>query len=540
MARYWLGPWVWYTVPFPHWGPPVGATASLDLRSVAACSIRAIPQGFGLFVTPNNINLGSNYENLGTDPFSPWGASTRNRWKSALVLPQTIQANNLQAAIWETLTVQADPIGDDRCMPLVPTSRRRRYEVWLAGQLTQTKQFTLAGPESTPLIDMLKRQYRAIRSASLETGQYRKVLGSWVRKYEVSYRVFQPADVPDEQPRVPETAITETFDLTDGDPLGPNHTWVFDNHFGGNIWECKDNRAHKAFTNFDGQLAHADSPLSSDDQYCQLNTYGAGLGSEYYGPACRIPNSQARVGYSTLIDSSLQFLTKIIAGIQTNFHSVSQAWGNGVLLKVTADGSTIAGFKDSVEILSATDTAITGNLYAGIYAYSGDEGRADGFQAEDLGGGSNNATSNNILPKVTFTASGVATPPSFIATQTSNLPNIELTSSSGITPPQFVSTASMVLPSIEAVAIGVSAQSSFVSSIDVVLPNIGVVIVGEVIAAGYEAVLSALLPNVEFTSVMSHIGPDVFIEDLCISIIDVDTQINIIDVDTQVTVLSSC
>src|SRR5690606_17212169 len=97
MARFWLGPWVWDTSDptLPHWRPPAGAVGSLDLRSIPQCAATIVPQGWGLFVTGNAANLGSDYTNLGTDPELVLTEKQKRSWESRFGLPNTLATNRL-------------------------------------------------------------------------------------------------------------------------------------------------------------------------------------------------------------------------------------------------------------------------------------------------------------------------------------------------------------------------------------------------------------------------------------------------------------
>lgn len=366
--------------------------ATLDLRSVAACAqVGGTPQGFGLFITANATDLGASYENLGTDPMSPWGASARQRWRSALALPQALQANTLRGALWETLTLQSDPIGDDRCKPLVPNARARRYEVYLGGQLADSKAFALADPESTPLIDLLKRQYRAIREASLaglcrdRFGQiapehYRKVLGFWVRKYRIAYRAMQPADLPDEEPLTPETTITDNFNRTDADALGSSSEGWSWTEVSGDI-DIVSNQAKNPTSAV--SRARADSDLSSDDHYSQITLASV---TDHAGPQCRFA-SAADTSYLFIAHplGAFSALYKIEAGSFTALSTGNATVASGSVAKITADGSDIECFDDGVSMIGpVTDTAITGNTRCGIAAHGSTNQILDNFEAADL------------------------------------------------------------------------------------------------------------------------------------------------------------
>jgi hypothetical protein len=341
------------------------------------------PQGFGLFVTGNAANLGSEYTNLGTDPLATWTQQALNRWRSALALPNTLAASNLRGCLWETLTFQADPIGDDRALPLVPVSGQRRYELWLAGQLVHGKPFRLADPEATPLLDLLKRHYRSLRQCSLDglcsPTLYRKWLGYQVRKYAIGYRNFQPADVPDEPPLEPTTTITDNFNRADADALGSgSEGWSWTEVTGDH-----DIVSNQVGPGSGGGRARAESDLSSDDHYAQLTMVDGSLSGQGSGPTVRYA-AAADTCYLALSDGARIF--KCESGSLTNLTSAIGDPANGSVLKREADGSSLELFDDGVSIIGPiTDTSITGNVRTGFYR---DFNRTlDNFEAADLATG---------------------------------------------------------------------------------------------------------------------------------------------------------
>lgn len=383
MARFWAGPLVWRTLWTPHWSRPDGAVAMLDTRSIPQCAQAVTPAGLAIFITPDATNLGSDYINLGTDPLRTLTEQQKRQWESAFKLPQTLAANRLRGVIWETLTLQADPIGDDRCLPLLP-NRRRRFELWLAGQLADSKDWSRTGFEHAPMIDLLKRMYRRIRQATLDgktpSDHHRKWLGFQVRKFrDYDYHNFIASDLPDEEPLEPTTTLLESFNQGDSTTLGPDQTWSE----GRGDWSTVSNKAGLASRDAAAQMrARVTTALSGDDQYAQCEIFNVAT-SKYQGPNVRQADG-ANTFYTAIAGDGLIYLTKLVTGTQTNMTNASQTAGNGQVWKAEIDGSTLKGYVDSTEKISHTDTAIPSNLFCGISQFAVADGTIDTWEAADL------------------------------------------------------------------------------------------------------------------------------------------------------------
>jgi hypothetical protein len=363
MARYWLGPWEWESADgAAYWRAPLGADPCLDLRSVPACGTRTV-SGFGLFTSLDSVDLGSSYENLGTDLQGAWGPSTRNRWRSALRLPETIQANNLLAAIWETFTVQSDPSGEDRAKPLVPSGRW--YELWLSGQRIRSKEFSLGDPEATPLLDLLQRDYRTIRAESLAVGDerhYRKVLGYLVRKYRIGYRAFQPADVPDEEPLSPETTWTESWP-TDGTTIttGQDQPWTE---------QSGDTTITSGTARHTTGSCRCDTALSGSDNYCQAVYSLTSTGTtRLAGPSCRYAAAsydcyagiQAGGASGNGTFRPYKVVTAVLTALGTGGSQAQAA-----TKKISASGTTIEIYQNGASVESITDSTHSVGVRCGL------------------------------------------------------------------------------------------------------------------------------------------------------------------------------
>jgi hypothetical protein len=395
MARFWLGPWVWDSTPgLSAWKPPAGSIGSLDLRSLTQCAAAGgTPQGVGLFVTANATNLGSDYTNLGTDPDFVLNGAQKATWQALLALPNPLSGQTLTDAVWETLTLQSDPSGVDRCCPLVPAGRR--YELWLGGSRVRNVLFDLLGMEAAPLRELLRRQYRAIRQRCLDglapALLYRKILGYWVRKFGVGYRWFEPDDLPDESDLAPETTIIDDFNRADGTTIGNQLVWteyrdnsVFDS------WQTVSNRARVTVGATHGSPARAESDLSSSDNYAQTSITSLGSAGQNVqaGTVCRFDPASVTGYAGRLLRIVNQFnLIKIVSGNETQLgsgFSVTPAPPHTV--KTQANGSSIAAFLDGVSVVSVTDTSITSGTRGGLFGYaeSGTFGEVDSFEAADL------------------------------------------------------------------------------------------------------------------------------------------------------------
>lgn len=386
--RFWLGPYVWSpTHAEGVWLPPAGSLGGIDLRNETQCGTPVVPLGVALFGTANAMNLGAGYDNLGTDPDVVLTAAQKTGWRTKLLLPQAPAALTLRDLLWETLTIQADPTGVDRCRPLVPLVQGAGWECWLAGARLRRQPFDAGRPEWAPVVDQLRREYRRIRQACLNgtmpPEHYRKVCGYWVRKYRLDYRAFQPGDLPDEPDLPPSTTITESFNKADSDTLGPDLTWTEtegDQDVVSNTCEFQNNAANDA---------RAESDLSSADHYCQVTRpNGSGSDTSYAGPCTRFA-AAATTCYVLADYLSVFQMYKLVAGTLT-------ALGAGVAItradndtyKLTNNGTTLTSRQNGVDKETITDSAIAGNLRCGVKGFWGGGGaakaRVDLFEGADL------------------------------------------------------------------------------------------------------------------------------------------------------------
>ena len=380
MALDWyVGPWQWRNAPGPCWNPPPGF-AGLDLRSLPDHAAGAT--GLGLFYGTNQPNPGSEYTLLGSGP----PGSVTLAAKQAAAIPRragfTPAGTTLRAVILSLLTDGADPDGLDYARPILPTAQMT-VELAAAGSVLAVP--FVWGTGHTALVrqairaDVLALLDR-VGSDEARLTKVRRVLGALCRKYRLDYSQWtefvpaaRQADVPG--PLDPQTTITESFDKADGANLGPDLAWTAVT----GTWRTDSNRGGKSATGSVVEMCRADSDLSSADHYAQVVVV---LNSAFGGPCCRCPSSSTMTFYVAFAGSPV-YITKLVSGAQTNLTSGSGTTTNDTL-QIRASGSTITARVNGTQVLSVTDTAITGNLRCGLHLFYATAGNFDAFQAADL------------------------------------------------------------------------------------------------------------------------------------------------------------
>ena len=410
MPRVSIGPPVWETssnFPFPLWRQPTGSMGMLDTRINSQRVNGPVPLGLCFFFHPNGTSFGADYTLLGQAP-NPGNISLsvaqRTAIRSAFSLPNPLSGTTVADVLWEMFTVQSDPTGDSGCKPLDCLDSGRRMELVVAGNVLRAQRLNRSDPEAVPLLDLKKRIYRSVRQDCLDgklpLRLYRRMLGSWVRKYEFPYRDFQPNDLPDEPPDDPTTTISDNFNRANAGSLGSSSEgWSWTEVTG--TWGIESNQALKSVTAATYEVARADSDLSSADHYSQVLISG-GTSLDVHGPCCRMPSSASATGYIFGTFNLDIYLSKIEAGTVTALINTAYTFATGETYKVESNGTTIKGYVNGAEVLSSTDTAITGNLRCGMVSYGvAVVGMLDDFLASDLaaGGGFKSAWArrSNIL-----------------------------------------------------------------------------------------------------------------------------------------------
>ena len=386
--HYYLVPWIWSD---EAWEIP-GAIGLVDLRNLTQM---ASPGGnlggyaFAAFVNqladPDAIYLGDDLARLTSDQ--------RSALQHELAIGEQIVAPNLVGALWEVLTVHADPTGRVRHKPLM-SGRGRVMELHLGGHSAIKRRNLVPNesPEWPSVLGVIREDYRHIRQQVMRGEaapcHHRRVLTALIEKYGIAdHTVFIPQGLANESPLPHSTTITESFNTADSDTLGPDLSWT---EMVGDI-DIVSNRAEKG--GVDDNRARADSDLATDDHYAQISvtaTYSVGSVDTDIGPICRKDSTATQTFYEALarFEASTLLMRKMVADTSTVLSNNASTFNDSTfyLVKIKADGSTISSSSEGTEINSVTDTAITGNLRCGFRSYRINAGLAqwDLFEAADL------------------------------------------------------------------------------------------------------------------------------------------------------------
>lgn len=403
---YFLGPYVWNatTAGDEYWRAPEGCLHHIDLRPIPAQVLRGTVSGVGLFGMPDGARLGADYrlfgQGVGLTQITP-RESDRAVFCS-MVGAMWVDGTTLAEWMYTLLTLYADPTGDERVRPLLPTAEGRLGACGIA------KKFRLDMPEAVLVKDVLQRDYRAIREEARNglLGKYdsamrqwvpdmdfhRRVLDSWGEKYRVPdpENFFIPGDLPKETRLKHQTTLTESFNTSDG-PLGPDQTWTV---LSGTIAVVSQTAEWTGGVS--GSIARVDSDLSSTDHYCQCDIVQNG-GGNAPGPLARKDSTATLTYYHARgVHSGTAQLYKVVANAFTSLGSAAISVSLPDTVKVECNGSTIAGYYNGTSFASVTDTAISAGLRGGIRSFinASPVPRIDDWEAADLGGGGGGSDTN--------------------------------------------------------------------------------------------------------------------------------------------------
>lgn len=385
----WLvGPWIWDTSTGGCWRPPAGF-AGLDLRTLPAQGTPGSDPKLSLFFGDSEkIENASDYASLGVGSWADLKPSAKLRAMVPSRRGYTPAGDTLQAILFDLLCNGADPLGFDCHKPLIPDSRMR-LELHAGGDAPRSEAFAWGGKHTALIRDVLRADFKDLFLATRNSANPRlasislKVLDAYCEKYGVAkadWREFVPAELQRDVPGVlpHETTITENFDRADSTSvMGNNLTWTQVT----GTWGTTSNKGYKVSTNKVTEWARAESDLSSADHYAQVLIGFAVDTFRFAGPACRFA-SAAGTHYSTLNYVNTQYLIKHVAGTRTDLSTAAHTYAAEVL-KVQSNGSTIKGYAAGSELMSVTDTAITGNTRTGLVSYGNNE-TFESFQAADL------------------------------------------------------------------------------------------------------------------------------------------------------------
>jgi len=184
------------------------------------------------------------------------------------------------------------------------------------------------------------------------------------------------------------SSLAESWNVADSGGLTGDLTWT---EYLGADWAIVSQVARLA-GNTGKDEGRADSDLASDDHYCQatLVTYTRVGGDCRVGVTCRKDSTATETYYVFHADHSgtpQHLLVKVAGSTRTVLQTAVDDPATGTVIKVQADGSTISGWIDGVQKVSATDTGIVNNTRCGIMGLlsnAGNVAELDNWSAADL------------------------------------------------------------------------------------------------------------------------------------------------------------
>jgi hypothetical protein len=309
----------------------------------------------------------------------------------------SLSANSIRGLVLEMLTVKSDPTGQDAPKPLMP-SADLRYSI-IFGDET----FDLPRLENAAWLKVLatiREDYRAIRQWDLEhdSDHYRQVLGALKRKFRVSDEgIFIPDDLPQESALEPQTTVGDTFDRADNADINASNagktlngsaaTWQWAS-VAGAAQIASNSLRNTSSSNIDVNL-RAEQDLSSADQVISGTNFSTAAATNVFGFAARYSAAADTYyrGRTTYTAGAGSAIASVIAGVVTTLstHPASSA-ASGEAMLFTVNGSSLVLRVTGVNVISITDTAISGYLRSGIFTRAGGSNRC-GFaiwQVDDI------------------------------------------------------------------------------------------------------------------------------------------------------------
>ena len=350
--------------------PPEGTKGLIDL------SCRNIPN-VTFIAADKELDKGYTFFGEGNINEISVDLDARLKWRDVMgYLPKGQKLSDL---LWDQLTDGSDPYGVSAPKPLIPTSKGK-VNLRLGGhQIVRSEQFKWGDLHTDKIRAVIQSDLIKIRdlaqsgqmvnpiTKTMDTEYHRRVAQAYLDKYKMSWADLRPAGWSlSEEPMERNTTITDDFNGSDSLDLGIDLAWTDKQ---GNF----ENYLNEAYTS-GFSAVRADDDLSTDDMYAQAVGKTGSV-----GVAVRFA-SDFTAYYIYIISGEFDIVLR--TGGSSNFIAIESYYGGlNKTFKIEADGSDIIGYADDVEIVSVTDTGLTGEYGAGLVCNSC---TMDDFEAEDL------------------------------------------------------------------------------------------------------------------------------------------------------------
>lgn len=410
MKRYYLGPWTRQTRgSMTFYAPPVGVVGCLDLAPLPVQGVMSEFRPVGLFVTTAAV-LPSEYTLIAEGDCREVKSTTRMRDAFLSLTGYAPNGDTLADQIYDCLTDGSDPKGDSAPKPLMP-GVNGWLDLHLGGHSRiLSAKFEWGKPCSRgrghwqKIKQLLRNEFEELFTAAKggklkDAEHHRRVLDFHCEKYGLKGNDWKELVPTKLQKDVPgrlkhETTITDDFNRADADALGTGSGGWSWSELAGDCDIVSNVASVQTISGSTGSNNRAETDLSSADHYAQVAATIIGTGGNDGGAYARL-SASAITGYLAVLfrtGSPYLQIYKVVSGAFTSLSSsTGVTYADGRITKTEANGSTIKGHYHGSEIISITDTAITGNLRTGSHGYivGGSAGAVtfDDFEAADLGGG---------------------------------------------------------------------------------------------------------------------------------------------------------
>ncbi len=406
-----------------YWGPPNYTEAWVELTPS-----RLNMPGWGLMALSQQATVGYY---LGDNLKAVMDSTRKAEVKAALGLGEGIVADDVLGMVIELFTRYADPTGQTRWKPIMPSvrGRRTRMELHLGSQVWDEEFDQVKHPQ---VLNVWREDYRQLRDECLATQaelarvgatweqvvalrqyvwaevkagrkpvlslwersllpllylmppyHYRKVLDAARIKFKTPWELLSDG-ITSDPPGPMDTTLNEDWGCGDSDNLDCDLNWTeTDGDF--------DIESNKCAQVSSGGLddARVEDVLSSDDHYAQadLNDYSA---IDAFAAVATRFKSDTRTYYMGhwYVGSNQDRIIKVTTGSES---SLGTAGASGIAAhtsKLESNGSTHTYYRDTVQKVQVTNGDITGNVRSGISGYNASKVNTwDAYVAADLAAG---------------------------------------------------------------------------------------------------------------------------------------------------------
>lgn len=352
-----LAPWVWDSET-PCWRSPAGASGAVDLRTIAQAGTPESPEGYGIFAYEADPGLSEGI--LLGDLAKEIDAGALSKLEDLLKI-SGVKPGSVSDVLWQLFTGLSDPSGETAPKPL-RTVYGYPIELYLGAE---RRQDGVSAEDTQRAIEVFQADYVAAKSSGVSQADLQKWTGHAMKDVygqtgdDLAIALL-PDGFKDDGWVPPKTVVYDDFNRANGG-LGGN--WTTDTGttaIASNQWTVT---AGEAVSRYSGQS------LSSENHYGQATITARGGG--YSGPIARKIASSTLTYYLCAVQATGNDtieLYKRVTGTYTSLGTFGVNTVAGDVLKVLCRGSTIQCYRNNVQIISVTDTSITGNLQAGIVA----------------------------------------------------------------------------------------------------------------------------------------------------------------------------